>query len=332
MKRNSYLDGTRKLTKGGSVPGPMTRTPRRDEKKRVHADGRSEFDGPSPLENSVAPLLRHIVASKAAQDHDELLRSSLTTHAPAPVELNGSSAVRADQPQRESESHHAVPMAKRVFDILCIILSFPILLPLMVLVMLAVKLSSPGPIFFRQERVGYRGRPFMIYKFRSMKMNADTKMHESHFEKLLREGAAMIKLDAGDPRIIPWGRALRATGLDELPQLFNVLRGEMSLVGPRPCTVPEFAQYQPWQTARVNALPGLTGYWQVHGKNRTTFNEMIDMDIFYTEHVSLLLDIEILVKTVPAIAQQVFEMRKRRRGASAQEMPGPDRSLDSAVI
>lgn len=331
MKRNSYLDGTRKLTKGGSVPGPKTRPFRRDEKKRVPGDGRSESEGSPLLENPVAPLLRHIVASKAAQDQDELLRSSLTTHPPAPMELNGSSAVRADQPQRESESHHAVPMAKRVFDILCIILSCPILLPLMVLLMLAVKLSSPGPIFFRQERVGYRGRPFMIYKFRSMKMNADTKVHESHFEKLLREGAAMIKLDAGDPRIIPWGRALRATGLDELPQLLNVLRGEMSLVGPRPCTVPEFAQYQPWQTARVNALPGLTGYWQVHGKNRTTFNEMIDMDIFYTEHVSLSLDIEILLKTVPAIAQQVFEMRKRRRGASAQEMPGSDRSLDSAV-
>jgi lipopolysaccharide/colanic/teichoic acid biosynthesis glycosyltransferase len=332
MKRNSYLDGTRKLTKGGSLPRTMSRLFSRGKKKRIPGDGRSESGGSSPLENSVAPLLRHIVAGKAAQDQDELLRSSQTSHAPMPMELNGSSVVRADQPPLENEDHHAVPTAKRVFDILCIILSCPILLPLMVLMMLAVKLSSPGPIFFRQERVGYRGRPFMIYKFRSMRMNADTKMHESHFEKLLREGAAMIKLDAGDPRIIPWGRALRATGLDELPQVFNVLRGEMSLVGPRPCTAPEFAQYQPWQTARVNALPGMTGYWQVHGKNRTTFNEMIDMDIFYTEHVSLSLDIEILLKTVPAILQQVFEMRKRCRGASAQEMPGSDRSLDSAVI
>ena len=118
----------------------------------------------------------------------------------------------------------------------------------------------------------------------------------------------MIKLDAtGDPRLIRGGEFLRATGLDELPQIFNVLRGEMSLVGPRPCTPNEFAHYAPWQRERVNGLPGLTGYWQVNGKNKTTFNEMIAMDLFYLENVSMLLDLKIMLKTGAVIAGQLFE-------------------------
>ena len=108
----------------------------------------------------------------------------------------------------------------------------------------------------------------------------------------------MTKLDAyGDPRLAPFGRFLRASGLDELPQIFNVLCGEMSLVGPRPCTPNEFAHYEPWQRERVNGLPGLTGYWQVNGKNKTTFNEMIMMDLFYLENMSVLLDLKIMLKT-----------------------------------
>jgi lipopolysaccharide/colanic/teichoic acid biosynthesis glycosyltransferase len=122
----------------------------------------------------------------------------------------------------------------------------------------------------------------------------------------------MTKLDAaGDPRIIPGGRILRAIGLDELPQLFNVFRGEMSLVGPRPCTPHEFQCYKPWQKERVNAAPGLTGYWQVNGKNKTTFTEMINMDIFYTKNMSLWLDLAIMLKTFPAIMAQVLESRLR---------------------
>src|SRR4029077_8523516 len=189
-------------------------------------------------------------------------------------------------PSPEKEIPHAAgsPLWKRVLDVICILLSLPLWLPIVIFVTLWIKIASPGPVFFRQERVGYRGRRFMIIKFRTMKVNVETQTHERHFEQLMQANCPMTKLDAsGDPRIIPGGRILRATGLDELPQLFNVFRGEMSLVGPRPCTPHEFQCYKPWQQERVNAAPGLTGYWQVNGKNKTTFTEMINMDIFYTK-------------------------------------------------
>jgi exopolysaccharide production protein ExoY len=147
-----------------------------------------------------------------------------------------------------------------------------------------------------------------------MQVNVETRSHERYFEELIRGDNPMTRLDAsGDPRIIPGGRLLRGLGLDELPQLINVLRGEMSMVGPRPCTPNEFAHYKVWQRERVNAAPGLTGYWQVNGKNKTTFAEMIDMDIFYIKNMSLGLDLTILVKTLPAVMAQVIESRIARR-------------------
>jgi len=153
-----------------------------------------------------------------------------------------------------------IPKWKRALDLTLILVTYPIWLPLMLLVMIAIKISSAGPIFYRQERVGFRGRSFMIFKFRSMKVHAQTSRHEWYFQRLMVEGAPMTKLDAGDTRIIPWGRFLRATGLDELPQIFNVIRGEMSLVGPRPSTRVEFERFEDWQQERVSTLPGLTGY------------------------------------------------------------------------
>ena len=143
-----------------------------------------------------------------------------------------------------------------------------------------------------------------------MKVSAETQSHERHLEELIRVNRPMTKLDAiGDPRLAPFGRILRASGLDELPQIFNVLCGEMSLVGPRPCLPNEFAHYQPWQRERVNGLPGLTGYWQVNGKNKTTFNEMIAMDLFYLKNLSFLLDLKIILKTCAVMAGQLFESR-----------------------
>jgi lipopolysaccharide/colanic/teichoic acid biosynthesis glycosyltransferase len=207
-----------------------------------------------------------------------------------------------------------VPSWKRILDITCILLSAPFWLPVVMILTLWIKLASPGPIFFRQERVGHRGKRFMILKFRTMKVNVETQSHERYLEQLIHANRPMTKLDAsGDPRIIPGGRILRAMGLDELPQLFNVFRGEMSLVGPRPCTPHEFSRYQLWQHERVNAPPGLTGYWQVNGKNKTTFTEMINMDIFYTKKMSLWLDLMIMVKTFPAVMTQVIETRIARR-------------------
>jgi lipopolysaccharide/colanic/teichoic acid biosynthesis glycosyltransferase len=126
----------------------------------------------------------------------------------------------------------------------------------------------------------------------------------------------MLKIDANDPRVIRFGNILRSSGLDELPQLVNVLRGEMSLVGPRPCTRYEFDQYTPAQKRRFNAAPGLTGLWQVNGKNRTTFSEMVELDIAYTEEKSLWLDVKILTKTAGVVLDQVNQLRANRRQQS----------------
>jgi len=135
---------------------------------------------------------------------------------------------------------------------------------------------------------------------------------------LMKSDAPMVKLDArGDSRIIPFGLLLRSSGLDELPQLVNVLRGEMSLVGPRPCLPYECDNYLPWQRERFNTLPGLTGLWQVSGKNRTTFVEMMQLDIKYTRNKTLWLDLMIILKTIPAILGQVWHARKRGKNASA---------------
>lgn len=210
-----------------------------------------------------------------------------------------------------------LPVWKAILDITLILISMPFWLPVMLFLTLWIKLASPGPVFFRQERVGYRGKRFMILKFRTMKVNVETRTHESHLEQLINANVPMTKLDsAGDPRIIRGGRIIRAMGLDELPQLFNVLRGEMSLVGPRPCTPHEFKSYKVWQRERVNAAPGLTGFWQVNGKNRTTFAEMIKLDIFYTKNMSLWLDLKIILKTLPALMVQVNDSRPAQRQGS----------------
>ena len=144
-----------------------------------------------------------------------------------------------------------------------------------------------------------------------MRLSAETQPHERYFENLMRVDRPMTKLDAyGDPRLAPFGRVLRASGLDELPQIFNVFHGEMSLVGPRPCTPNEFAHYEPWQRRRVNCLPGLTGYWQVNGKNKTTFRQMIVMDLVYLKNMSIWLDLKIMLKTGTVMAGQIFESRQ----------------------
>ena len=218
-----------------------------------------------------------------------------------------------------------IPLWKRMLDVTCILLSMAFWLPLVILVALWVKIVSPGPIFFRQERVGYRGSRFLLFKFRTMKVNVETQSHEKHLEQLIDGNAPMTKLDSGDPRIIVGGRILRVLGLDELPKLFNVLLGEMSLVGPRPCTPYEFRRYKDWQREGVNALPGLTGYWQVNGKNKTTFTEMIHMDIWYTRNLSLLLDLAILVRTVPAIIVQLLETRILTRAESGAHKAAAER-------
>ena len=244
---------------------------------------------------------------------------------------NGSKPPRAAS-EVSALSGHRVPGWKSSLDVICILLSLPVWLPLMILLMLVTRIASPGPIFYRQKRVGLGGRHFFIWKFRTMRLSADTQTHEHYFEGLMRADCPMTKLDAqGDPRLAPFGRILRASGLDELPQVFNVLCGEMSLVGPRPCLPNEFDHYEPWQRERVNGLPGLTGYWQVNGKNKTTFNEMIAMDLFYLKNMSILLDLKIMLKTGAAIAGQLLESRLTAQRSRQEEGACPPAPISQSV-
>jgi len=202
------------------------------------------------------------------------------------------------------------PRWKYRFDLAFIVLTLPFWLPLMLCLGLLIFCLDPGPILFRQQRIGYRGKPFTCLKFRTMKTGAEPGAHEALLDRLIGAEAPMTKLDnLGDPRLIPLARILRASGLDELPQLFNVLRGEMSLVGPRPCTPFEYERYTPAQRGRSNVPPGLTGYWQVNGKNTTTFAQMIEMDLHYANHFSPWMDLSILFRTIPALLAQVSALQ-----------------------
>ncbi len=207
-----------------------------------------------------------------------------------------------------------IPIWKRCLDLALILFLLPGLLLVGALVALVIKFGSPGPIFFQQRRVGYKGREFVCYKFRTMRVNAETDSHRRHAQELIKSQARMTKLDERkDPRLVPLASLLRASGLDELPQLINVVRGEMSLVGPRPCILYECEAYEAWHFGRFDAAPGLTGLWQVSGKNRTTFEEMVRFDIEYSRRLSLSLDLWIILKTVPAIWGQYCDLQAAKQ-------------------
>ena len=199
---------------------------------------------------------------------------------------------------------------KRVLDVTAAGVLLALLSPLFLLIAALVKLKSPGPVFFRQARVGQFGKPFMMLKFRSMRVNADNAIHKAFVSQLIKgaapDGGAATK-DApfkieNDPRVTAIGRLLRKTSLDELPQLWNVLRGEMSLVGPRPPLAYEVEQYKPWHYRRVlEAKPGITGLWQVSGRSRTTFDDMVRLDLRYAKNCSAWTDIKILLATPRAV-------------------------------
>lgn len=213
-----------------------------------------------------------------------------------------------------SDTAGAFPLWKRCFDVALILLAAPLWVPVCLLITLIIRLGSHGPILFRQERVGQGGRPFVCFKFRTMHLNASQMTHREHVKDLITSSSPMIKLDdENDGRLIRGGSWIRAAGLDELAQLINILRGEMSIVGPRPCIPYEYEMYQPWQRRRCAAPPGLTGLWQVSGKNRTTFSQMVNLDIDYARRMSLWLDIKILVRTPIAVLKQVLDMRAAKR-------------------
>ena len=227
------------------------------------------------------------------------------------------SELRRPTPQysfaRHRSARNPLPVWKRALDLACILFALPAVLPLMALIALAIRVSSRGPFLFRQERIGLFGKPFVCLKFRTMKVGAETNSHADHLEKIIHSAVPMTKLDAsGDIRVIPVGGFLRATGLDELPQLINVLKGEMSLIGPRPCLRYEYEEFRPQDRPRFNAVPGLTGLWQVSGKNSTSFQRMIDLDIEYARNLSPASDLKILWRTLPVLFHQVREHRQRR--------------------
>ena len=204
-----------------------------------------------------------------------------------------------------------LPTWKRGIDIIGALAGLVLFSPLFLLISVVIRIVSPGPVFFKQVRVGRGGELFTCWKFRTMHVRVNPSVHQEHIRNLIRgdtnggTGKPMVKLDSGyDARLIPLGSVLRQSCLDELPQLINVLRGEMSLVGPRPCLPYEAQEYLLWQTMRFDAVPGMTGLWQVSGKNRTTFTEMIRLDILYATQQSLWLDIIIVLKTLPVIITQ----------------------------
>jgi exopolysaccharide biosynthesis polyprenyl glycosylphosphotransferase len=189
-------------------------------------------------------------------------------------------------------------VAKRTVDFTGAALALILGWPLFLLIAVAIKLDSPGPIFFRQRRVGKNGEPFDIYKFRSMRTGADAE--KANLSGLNDGEEALFKI-RDDPRVTRVGRLLRQTSLDELPQFFNVLRGEMSLVGPRPQIPAEVAQYQPWHRRRLSVPPGITGMWQISGRSDLSFDEMVLLDLYYIEHWTPWLDFTILLRTVPKV-------------------------------
>jgi lipopolysaccharide/colanic/teichoic acid biosynthesis glycosyltransferase len=194
-----------------------------------------------------------------------------------------------------------LPAWKRVLDILGALLGLFVLSPLFFTIAILLKMVSPGPILFKQRRIGFLGRSFTMYKFRTMEVNADRGIHENHVMQLIQNGEPLKKMDAQDSRIFPLGKFLRITGMDELPQLINVLLGQMSLVGPRPELACSLQYCEPWHIRRFETKPGLSGLWQVSGKTKTTFNEMMRLDISYIKKRSLWFDIFIMLKTIPTI-------------------------------
>ncbi len=190
--------------------------------------------------------------------------------------------------------------AKRLFDVVVASAVLVVASPVFLLLMLAVKLTSEGPVFFRQQRVGRYGEPFDMLKFRSMVVNAEELLAELEREN---EGAGPLFKIKDDPRVTPLGRFMRKTSLDELPQLLNVLRNEMSLVGPRPALRAEMAEWEPALYARLDVKPGITGMWQVSGRSGTTFTEYTRLDLYYVHNWSLWVDVSILARTIPAVVR-----------------------------
>jgi len=264
----------------------------------------TDDEGARGVVNKIAPLVADLpVVSMSATYPDHLFDSMSRESSTGPT-------FHSFIVPNAQAKHVGTYRLKNALDIALALAALTILAPFMLFVALMVKLTSRGPVIFKQQRLGKGGVPFTFYKFRSMVVNGDDRIHREYTEKLIRaaEGAPpsaapdeSFKMRA-DPRITRFGRFIRTTSIDELPQLFNVLKGDMSMVGPRPCIPYEAAHYEPWHLRRILAAkPGITGVWQVEGRSRVSFSEMVRMDLRYIRDCSLALDLRILVKTVAVV-------------------------------
>jgi lipopolysaccharide/colanic/teichoic acid biosynthesis glycosyltransferase len=206
-----------------------------------------------------------------------------------------------------------MPLWKRLIDVIFSGIGIVFISPLILFFAILIKVNSPGPVFFKQERVGYGGKMFTMFKLRTMKQNSDTSIHKKYLSKLIHaddnadatSSTGVMKKLENDSRIVPFGNFMRKAGIDELPQLINVLFGDMSLIGPRPPISYEVDEYKNWFSDRFDIVPGLTGLWQVSGKNNLTFHEMIRLDIQYIRNQSFGMDLKILLLTPVAILKIV---------------------------
>jgi lipopolysaccharide/colanic/teichoic acid biosynthesis glycosyltransferase len=248
-------------------------------------------------------------------DHDQINRLSVTLHY-FPEEHDGGQEGPPVTPLypdliARAKTRRISRVLKRTFDVVGSVVAVVLLSPLLLAIAVAIKLTSSGPVFFRQKRIGQRGVPFTFLKFRSMLVSNDPQQHRDFVTEFIsgrtpseaakQNGHVVYKITC-DPRVTRIGGFLRKTSFDELPQLFNVLSGEMSLVGPRPPITYEIEAYQPWHLRRVlEAKPGITGLWQVSGRSRLRFDDMVRLDLRYAQRWSLWLDFKILLRTPRAV-------------------------------
>ena len=255
-------------------------------------DGKSAHPGPRLHRDSETQPQTRLVAPHRGATSRDLMPYVLSGFVDAlQTESLGLEAV-------ESLLARPLPWWKRAIDIIAAGSALLVLAPLMAAIVMLIKCGSPGPVMFGQWRAGLGGKPFWIYKFRTM--IPDAEMHQASLRARSEQDGPAFKMKH-DPRITPIGRVLRVTSLDELPQLWNVFKGDMSLVGPRPLPLDESAACKQWQKRRLDLTPGLTCIWQVKGRNRVTFVEWMRMDLAYARTRSLLHDVRIILQTIPAV-------------------------------
>lgn len=263
-------------------------------------------DGPIPVTDIIHAKVRQALSRSLTPKEFESMKISMYLQPDSAANWQQWSGLYRDLRGREVSGKFSRTM-KRGLDVLGSTMALILLSPLMGVLALLIKLSSKGPVLFRQSRVGFRGTAFIFLKFRTMKVNNNLGLHKQYIRKFIAgraatSGPAPAYKITDDPRVTRIGKFLRKTSLDELPQFWNVLMGEMSLVGPRPPIPYEVDCYDIWHRRRIlEVKPGMTGLWQVYGRSRTTFNDMVRLDLRYAKSWSIWLDLKILLETPRAV-------------------------------